>query len=58
MPKRPHNPKTDIILTGFAARGPHSNVDAGESESDLDLNSDGGASFSSVYRILWMLTMS
>ncbi|KAJ6531127.1 hypothetical protein B0H19DRAFT_470639 [Mycena capillaripes] len=45
MPKGPRNPKNDIIFTGFTARRPQSsgsNIDeSGESESDLDLNSNG-----------------
>ncbi len=51
MPKGPPTSKNDVILTGFIARGPHnsaSNIDEfGESESDLDLNLNGGASVES-----------
>ncbi|KAJ7685709.1 hypothetical protein DFH06DRAFT_1159187 [Mycena polygramma] len=45
MPKGLSSTQNDIIFTGFTSRGPHSsgsNMDElGESESDLDLNSNG-----------------
>jgi hypothetical protein len=49
MPKRPLTSKNDIILTGFLARHGGGSIDEfGESESDLDLNSNGGAFFGSA----------
>ncbi|KAJ7799838.1 hypothetical protein B0H14DRAFT_3787035 [Mycena olivaceomarginata] len=42
MPKRPLTSKSDIIHTGFLARHGGGSIDEfGESESDLDLNSNG-----------------